>query len=193
MKVGAVILAAGSGTRLNAGQPSEKPKVLHEILGKPMVSYTLDLLNNLNIEEVVMVVGHQAEMVMNTFKDQVKFAFQEERKGTAHAAKIGEEKLPSDVTHLLIIQGDDSAFYKKNTLESFLKEAKEYKVGFTTVRLDDPGQYGRIIRNENEEVERIVEKESLTDDQKNINEVNAATYFVERSWFNDLYPQFFTQ
>ncbi len=187
MKIAAVILAAGSGTRLNSGLPSEKPKILYEVAGRPMVAYTLDLLKSLDIAETVMVIGYQAELVEETFKGQVKFAIQQERLGTAHAAKVGEEQISSDFTHLLIIQGDDSAFYKKETIERFIDQAKDYKIAFTTVKLPDPGAFGRVIRNENNEIIAIVEKESATVEQKNINEVNAATYFVEREWFNEHY------
>lgn len=187
MKVGAVILAAGSGTRINNGQPSEKPKVLYEISERPMVSYTLDLLKSLGIEEVVMVVGYKADLVKDTFGDCVKYATQEERKGTAHAAKIGEEKIAADITHLLIIQGDDSAFYRKQTIASFISQASNFRISFTTVRLSDPGAFGRVIRNNAGDVIAIVEKEAATPDQMKISEVNAATYFVERSWFNEKY------
>lgn len=187
MKVGAIILAAGSGTRLNNGNPSEKPKILYEIAGRPMVSYTLDLLDQLGVTDKVMVVGYKADLVMEKFTDSAKFAVQEERKGTAHAAKTGEAVLPDDITHLLIIQGDDSAFYQKSTLEKFIQAASSYKLSFTTVRLDNPAQYGRIIRNSSGKVEAIVEKEVVTDEQRKINEVNAATYFVDRDWFNNSY------
>jgi len=189
MKIGAIILAAGSGTRLNGGQPSEKPKVLYEIAGKPMVEYSLELLDQIGIDDKVVVVGYQENLVKDDFGDKVLYASQIERKGTAHAAKMGEEKLPSDDTHLLIIQGDDSAFYKPETISQFIKSCENNKIGFTTVKLKEPGQYGRVIRNFQGDVIAIVEKESLTGEQKNISEVNAATYFVERNWFNKVYPQ----
>lgn len=189
MKVSAIILAAGSGTRLNSGQPSEKPKVLYEIVGRPMVAYTIDLLKSLGISEIVMVVGYKADLVTEIFKDQVGFALQEPRLGTAHAAKIGADKISQEATHLLIIQGDDSAFYKKETIAKFINQAKNYKIGFTTVRLPDPGGFGRVVRDNNGQVTAIVEKESTTFEQKKINEVNAATYLVDRIWFNENYPK----
>ena len=187
MKVGAIVLAAGSGTRLNDGQPSANPKVLYEICTRPMVAYTIDLLKELGIEEIMMVVGYKAELVKQVFDDQMKFAIQQERKGTAHAAKVGEEEIALDSTHLLIIQGDDSAFYRKQTIENFIQQASNFKIGFTTVRLPYPGAFGRVIRNENKEVVAIVEKEAATEEQMKIKEVNAATYFVERAWFNENY------
>lgn len=189
MKIGAIILAAGSGTRLNGGKPSEKPKVLYEILGRPMVSFTLDLLQKLRIEDIVMVIGYKAEMVEQLYKGQVKFALQAERLGTAHAAKIGEEKILPEVTHLLIIQGDDSAFYKTETIERFIEQAKDYKIGFTTVKLEEPGAFGRVVRNDTGEVVAVVEKEEVTPQQRLIKEVNAATYLVERNWFNENYEK----
>lgn len=188
-QVAAIILAAGSGTRLNYGQPSEKPKVLYQILGKPMVSYTVDLLRSLGITEIVMVVGYKAELVKELFEGQVKLAVQEPRLGTAHAAKIGEGKIGPEFSHLLIIQGDDSAFYKPETIRSFIAACQGYKIGFTTVSLPDPGAFGRVIRNAQGEVTAIVEKEATTEEQKKINEVNAATYFLERAWFAENYPK----
>lgn len=188
MKVGAIILAAGSGTRLNSGNPSERPKVLYELNNKPMVEYTLDLLDQVKVEDKVMVVGYKEEMVRDYFGGRVKYVSQPERKGTAHAAKLGEDLLGNEITHLLIIQGDDSSFYKAETLDKFIFQCNDSKIGFTTVKLKEPGQYGRIIRNSEGNVIAIVEKESLTEEQKKINEVNAATYFVERAWFNTVYP-----
>lgn len=188
MKVGAIILAAGSGTRLNSGNPSDKPKVLYELNKKPMVEYTLDLLDQLRISEKVMVVGYKEELVREYFGERVKYVSQPERKGTGHAAKLGEEKLDPSATHLMIIQGDDSSFYKAETIQKFIADCADCKMGFTTVKLAEPAQYGRVIRNLEGNVCAIVEKESLTQEQKKINEVNAATYFVERDWFNTVYP-----
>ncbi len=188
MKVGAIILAAGSGTRLNSGNPSDKPKVLYELNKKPMVEYTLDLLDSLNISEQIMVVGYKEEMVREYFGDRVKYASQPERKGTAQAAKLGEEQLDKSITHLMVIQGDDSAFYKTQTIQNFIAICENYKIGFTTVKLSEPAQYGRVIRSSAGNVCAIVEKESLTEEQKNIIEVNAATYFVKRDWFRQVYP-----
>lgn len=187
--IGAVILAAGSGTRLNDGKPSEKPKVLYELAGRPMVEYTLDLLDELQISDVVMVVGYKEALVREYFQNRVKYASQTERNGTAHAAKLGAEQLNQNCDHILIIQGDDSAFYKSETIKEFIEKAKSYKIGFTTVKLDEPSQYGRVIRDNSGNVEAIVEKESLTQEQKLINEVNAATYFVDRKWFDQNYPK----
>lgn len=187
-KVGAIILAAGAGTRLNSGRSSEKPKVLYEIGGKPMIDYTLELLDQLGLSERVMVVGYQEEMVRQHCGTKVKYASQPQRQGTAHAAKVGEEVLSPEITHLLIIQGDDSAFYKAPTIQRFLELGKDYQIAFTTAKVTDPSQYGRVIRNGDGEVEAIVEKESLTGNQKDIDEVNAATYLTQRFWFNQVYP-----
>lgn len=187
MRVGAVVLAAGSGTRLNDGQPSDKPKVLYQLNGKPMVEYTVELLKQIGIEEIVMVVGYKEEMVQDYFGNQVKYASQPERLGTAHAARIGIDRLNSSIAQVLIIQGDDSAFYKPETIRKFIESCGSKKLGFTSVKLADPGQYGRIIRDEKNDVIAIIEKESLNEDQKKINEVNAATYFVDRNWFDQAY------
>lgn len=188
VNIGAVILAAGAGTRLNNGYSSEKPKVLYEIGGKPMIDYTLKLLEQLNIEERIMVVGYQEEKVRQHCGNEVKYVSQHELKGTAYAAKLGEGLLSPKITHILIVQGDDSAFYNFETIQRFLEVGKNYQISFTTAQVADPSQYGRVVRNDKNEVVAIVEKESLANNQKKIFEVNAATYLVLRSWFNQVYP-----
>jgi len=189
MNLGAIILAAGSGTRLNDGQPSEKPKVLYEILGRPMIAYTLDLLKGLKIDDCVMVVGYKANQVKKIFGDQVKMAVQKERMGTAHAASVGEKSLKSQINRLLIIQGDDSAFYHQETIKKFIEESRGFKIAFTTVKLKEPKGFGRVIRNKAGEVVGIVEKEAATAEQMKIKEVNAATYLIDRQWFVNHYPK----
>ena len=183
-----VILAAGQGTRLNC---EEIPKVMLELENKPMVEHTVDTLEQLGFDsnEINLVVGFQKDKVINHFKDRVSFAHQEEQKGTAHAANIGMQNLPDDIEHVLVLGGDDSAFYEPGSLEDFLHEhtKENLDLSLLSTKVDQPDQYGRVVRTDNGEVE-IIEKEYLTEKQKQINEISTGTFCLDRSWFETIFP-----
>lgn len=180
----AIILAAGKGTRLNNGQPSEKPKVMHEICGKPMLEYTLKTLENINITDVVIVVGYKAEMIMEYFGDTYTYATQSEQKGTGHAVMCAESSINKANPYVLVIQGDDSAFYSPSTLIDLIgwHASEKAKVSLLTLTHPHPAELGRIIRNDAGDVIAIKEKEVLTEEEKKINEINTGTYCFESDW-----------
>lgn len=180
----AIILAAGKGTRLNDGQPSEKPKVMHEICGKPMLEYTLKNLENISIGDIVVVVGYKSEVIKDYFGDKYKYAIQTEQKGTGHAVACAKDKVDTGSKYILVIQGDDSAFYQPWTLVDLINAhvEQEAKVSLLTLIHPEPGELGRIIRNQAGEVIAIKEKEVLTDDEKEIQEINAACYCFNSDW-----------
>lgn len=186
--VGAVVLSAGKGTRLKC---TEYPKVMLNIGGKPMVSYTVETLKKLGLtpESICLVVGFQKEKVQDFFGNTVSFAVQEEQKGTAHAAYVGMVSLPSNIHTVMVMGGDDSAFYTKETLERFLKRHKESKAVLTllTAEVEHPVQLGRIVRHPSGEVE-IIEKEYLTEEQKLIKEISTGTFVFDRAWFLSIFP-----
>jgi bifunctional N-acetylglucosamine-1-phosphate-uridyltransferase/glucosamine-1-phosphate-acetyltransferase GlmU-like protein len=105
----AIVLAAGKGTRLAKGKPSPTPKVLYRIAGRPIISYTLELLKKIGLEEVVVVVGHKANDVKEIVGSGYKFVVQDKRLGTGHAARVGLESISPIVKEVVIINGDDSA------------------------------------------------------------------------------------
>lgn len=185
---GAVILAAGKGTRLNC---VDMPKVMLTIGGKPIVEYILDTLTDLGFkkENIYLVVGFKRETVMEYFDGRAMYAVQEELKGTAHAAYTGMIKLPTNVNNVLVLNGDDSAFYTKETLNEFLgeHEKKRAVLSLLSVELEDPTLYGRIVRHSDGRVE-IVEKEYLTDEQKKVCEVSTGTFCFNRKWFEEMFP-----
>ena len=108
--VGAVVLAAGRGTRLNC---VDKPKVMCEIGGQPIASYIVATLKKCGFtpENIYLVVGFHQEKIREYFGDEVSYVTQEELKGTAHAAFTGMKKLPGNADTVLVLNGDDSAFY----------------------------------------------------------------------------------
>lgn len=186
--VGAVVLAAGRGTRLNC---TDIPKVMREIGGRPMVSYTVETLLSLGLpkERIVLVVGYCKEKVIAYFGDSVSYAVQEEQKGTAHAANVGIGVLPKEVQQTLVLGGDDSAFYRPQTLRAFMNAHKENNatLSLLTAEIANPGGLGRIVRHENGGVE-VIEKEYLTDEQKQIREISTGTFCLDRAWFEAMYP-----
>jgi bifunctional UDP-N-acetylglucosamine pyrophosphorylase/glucosamine-1-phosphate N-acetyltransferase len=170
-----VILAAGKGTRMKS---KDSNKVTVMLAGKPMVLYALDHLKNLNVDPIVIVVGFAKDSVKNLVKENVIFAEQEKRLGTAHAVKVAIKQIPSGIENVIVIQGDDSAFYKKELFELLTKThlTNHNALTFLTVEMDNPTGLGRVIRNKDGLVERIVEEKNATHEEKNINEINPACY-----------------
>lgn len=186
--VAAVVLAAGKGTRLKC---VDIPKVMREIGGRPMVSYTVDTLRDLGLsnDRIVLVVGFCREKVTDYFGDSVSYAVQEEQLGTAHAAYTGMQVLHPDVKHVLVMGGDDSAFYRAETLTAFLEEHKRHAavLSLLSAKIENPAGLGRIVRH-NGTIE-IIEKEYLTEEQKAINEISTGTFCFDRHWFEDIFPR----
>lgn len=185
---GVVVLAAGKGTRLNC---VDIPKVMLQIGGKPIVSYTVETLHKVGFkkEQICLVVGFCKEKIMDYFGDKVSYAVQAEQKGTAHAAFTGMQTLPKNITHVIVLGGDDSAFYKPETLRNFIDRHEQVsaKLSLLTAVINDPSGLGRIVRQDNGEVE-IIEKEYLTEEQKQIKEISTGTFIFYRKWFEEMYP-----
>lgn len=185
----AVVLGAGKGTRLAEGQPSPMPKVLYKIAGRPMISYTIGLLKKLGLDEIVIVVGHKAEDVKREVGTGFKFAIQEKRLGTGHAAKTGLALVSAGKNEILVINGDDSAFYKLETLRKVLNKhiGKGNTITFVSLELEDPTGLGRVIRRDGEVVD-VIEEKDATSEQKKIKEVNDGVYAFNRFWLEKNLP-----
>jgi bifunctional N-acetylglucosamine-1-phosphate-uridyltransferase/glucosamine-1-phosphate-acetyltransferase GlmU-like protein len=189
-KLGAIILAAGRGKRMNT---RNKNKVTLTLAHKPLVKHSVDLLETLQFHTVVVVVGYAKESVKEVLKNDthVIFAEQEEQLGTAHAVSVGFEKIPNDVTDILVIQGDDSAFYTKEIIEELAAKHIESNaaVSFLTVELENPYSLGRVVRDTTGNVIAIVEEKDATDKQRGIKEINAACYFFSTKFLNKYLKQ----
>ena len=187
-KIAVVILAAGKGTRLGC---VDKPKVMLEIGGKPIVSYVVEELESLGLSsaQICLVVGFCKEKVMEYFGKRVSFSHQIELKGTAHAAYTGITTLPKEIEHVLVMGGDDSAFYTKEVLENILQKHLEgdYVLSLVTAELEDPASMGRVVRHPDGQVE-IIEKEYTTEEQKKIKEISTGTFVFNRAWFENMFP-----
>ena len=172
MSVSVIVLAAGKGTRMN----SELPKVLHKVLGKSLLSHALDTLSF--SDNTLVVVGHEADLVIDSLPPLIKNILQKDQLGTGHAVStvINSEvfkKSKSDFT--LVVPGDVPGI-NDGDIELLINKVKTTSspVGFLTALVEDPFGYGRIVKN-NEEI-KIVEEKDCNEDEKAINEINSGIY-----------------
>ena len=172
-----IILAAGLGTRMK----SATIKILHRAAGRPIVDYVLDLAADLSPKPPVMVIGYQRDAVQKAVGPRARFAVQDQQLGTGHAvlqaAGILEEEGPVRGRRFLILSGD-VPLTRPETLRRLLDEHERDGNALTllTMKPADPAMYGRIVRDENDAVLRIVEAKDASDEEKRIGEVNAGIY-----------------
>jgi bifunctional UDP-N-acetylglucosamine pyrophosphorylase/glucosamine-1-phosphate N-acetyltransferase len=173
----AVVLAAGKGTRMK----SEKAKVLHEVFYAPMVTHVLDALVPMDIEEIVVVAGHQHEEVEQSLKQYpVTFAYQKEQLGTGHAVLSAEDAFVNKMGVVMVLCGD-TPLIRTATLNEMLDShfSRSSKLTVMTTLLDEPTNYGRIIAGPDGSVQRIVEEKDASLEEKSIKEINAGIYCVD--------------
>jgi len=179
--IATIILAAGKGTRMK----SDLVKVLHPLLGIPMLSYTIDLsLNKIKAEKTVVVVGHQADRIKERFKDpQIQFVLQEEQLGTGHAVLQTAPLLQKFKGTILILCGD-VPLVKRETLRSFISHflKNESVLSVLTTVPEDPFGYGRIIRNPEGWLERIVEEKDAKEEERKCREINTGIFCIKASF-----------
>lgn len=167
----AVILAAGKGTRFK----SDRPKVLHRLCGRPMISYLLDRLNDFGIERPIVVVGEDDEEVQSDLRGyDLEFVRQPERLGTGHAVMSARSVLEGRSGTVIVLYGD-TPFVTRQTMERLFStlESTGADECLLTVELEDPTGYGRIVRDETGEICDIVEEKDATEEQSRIREINA--------------------
>ncbi|MEI4832511.1 bifunctional UDP-N-acetylglucosamine diphosphorylase/glucosamine-1-phosphate N-acetyltransferase GlmU [Bacillus sp. FJAT-53711] len=180
----AVILAAGKGTRMK----SSLYKVLHPVCGKPMVQHVVDQVSQLEVQKLVTVVGHGAEKVQDQLGSASEFALQTEQLGTAHAVMQAADALGNEEGTTLVICGD-TPLITAETMEALLKQHEEAgaKATVLTACIEEPTGYGRIVRNENGHVEKIVEHKDANEVERAIKEINTGTYcFDNKALFSSL-------
>ncbi|WP_411954412.1 bifunctional UDP-N-acetylglucosamine diphosphorylase/glucosamine-1-phosphate N-acetyltransferase GlmU [Alkalibacillus sp. S2W] len=169
----AVVLAAGKGSRMK----SELYKVLHPVCGKPMVQHVVDQLNHLGLNQIVTIVGHGAESVQEQLGDQTQYAVQEEQLGTGHAVQMASSVLEGQKGTTVVVCGD-TPLLTADTMRELMDqhEQQQAKVTVLTTDVDDATGYGRIIRQVNGQVEKIVEEKDASDEEKAVTEINTGTY-----------------
>jgi len=171
--VRAIVLAAGRGVRMK----SEKAKVLHALLGRPLIHHVLRSLRSAGVKDIVVVVGHQEDAVKKAAGAGVTFARQREQKGTGHAVLSAEKALKGHDGLVFVVAGD-APLITPETLKAMVAAHRDAGAASTvlTCCIDDPSGYGRITRDESGTFTGIVEHNDATDKQKEISEVNSGAY-----------------
>ncbi|HMK37087.1 MAG TPA: bifunctional UDP-N-acetylglucosamine diphosphorylase/glucosamine-1-phosphate N-acetyltransferase GlmU [Desulfomonilaceae bacterium] len=183
----AIILAAGKGTRMK----SCLCKVLHPVAGRPMLSYVIDTVRACDLEKIVLVVGHQAQDVMNHYTGSgVEFAVQEPQLGTGHAVAAAREQLRSSSGDILILCGD-IPLIRPETLRDFMGFHRHNESALTvmTTNVENPCGYGRILRNEHGHIVGIAEEKDATQTQREVHEINTGIYIAKSDLLFSLLSQ----
>ncbi|PID28424.1 MAG: UDP-N-acetylglucosamine pyrophosphorylase [Candidatus Cloacimonadota bacterium] len=173
-----IILAAGKGTRMK----SDLPKVLHEIDGKQLVKYVIDQANDSGSVKNILVVGYKGDMVIESTKNlNVEYVWQHEQLGTGHAVMMADKSLLGFDGDVLILCGDVPAL-KPETIKELHKNHIENSLSISvlTTKMEDTFGYGRIIKDENGLVLKIVEEKDANSEEKLVNEINSGVYLVDR-------------
>ena len=180
-----VILAAGKGTRMYSAQP----KVLHEIGGQPLLSHVIHVAHEMEADAIHVVYGHGGDAVRKRFPDsQINWVLQEPQLGTGHAVAQAMPSIDDDAI-VLVIYGD-VPLIKAETLRGLVNRAKRDSLALLTAYVDEPGSYGRIVRNQQEQITAIVERRDASTEQLSINEINTGFLAVParhlRGWVESL-------
>ena len=185
MKITTVILAAGKGTRMR----SELPKVLHKIANKPLLKHVYDLSSQLANNSIKIVYGHGGVLVKESLSElNANWVEQKQQLGTGHAVQQVADQI-GDEDIVLILYGD-VPLLKLNTIEQLIPLVKDKSIAFLTVNLDNPTGYGRIVRDNDGKVLRIVEEKDATKDEKLITEGNTGILALQgkelKNWLSQL-------
>ncbi|MDQ6801925.1 MAG: bifunctional UDP-N-acetylglucosamine diphosphorylase/glucosamine-1-phosphate N-acetyltransferase GlmU [Acidobacteriota bacterium] len=174
--VDVIIMAAGLGTRMK----SRMAKVLHPAAGRPLIDYVVDLAQQISGRPPIVVVGHQHEEVEQHVGDRARYALQEKQLGTGHAVQQALQNIDANGKSILVLSGD-VPLTRLETLHRLLDEHQRSGNALTlvTMELDQPALYGRIVRDANGGVMRIVEARDADEKQRQIREVNAGIYLFD--------------
>ncbi len=181
-----VILAAGKGKRMM----SAMPKVLHPVAGKPMLGHVIDSARQLQLGQgqIVVVIGHGAEQVeQQCHASDIQFVMQAEQLGTGHAVMQAIPYL-NDAVPTLVLYGD-VPLTRVATLQALIAAAGADALAILTVVMDDPTGYGRIVRDTNQQIVRIVEQKDASADEQAITEVNTGIMVMPTPFLKDCLPQ----
>ncbi len=172
-KITGVILAAGKGVRMR----SRLAKVLHPVAGVPMISHVVNAARASGIERLVVVVGHGREQVVKAVADDtIQFVVQEEQLGTGHALLQAEAAAAG--SELILVLCGDTPLLRARTLEKFIDFHRDSRAAATvlTAKMENPQGYGRIIRDDQGDIVRIVEEKDATPEEREIREINSGIY-----------------
>lgn len=186
MNTHALILAAGKGTRMK----SDLPKALHTVGGLPMVNHMLKNLSNV-CERPTLVVGYGADLVKDHVGDVCDYVHQEEQNGTGHAVMVARDALYESDADTVTVLYVDQPLISEQTLRALHQEQQAHNAAMSIATVAVPhfdGEfeafeaYGRMVRNEEGNVVRIVEKKDTTPEEYEIKELNTGIYCFDREW-----------
>jgi bifunctional UDP-N-acetylglucosamine pyrophosphorylase / glucosamine-1-phosphate N-acetyltransferase len=175
-----VVLAAGQGTRMR----SRRPKVLHELAGKPLIHRVLELLHNAGAQRTIVVLGHEAEAVRNALPESVDTVVQEPQLGTGHAVQVAVPQLQELGAERVLVHLGDSALIRPESLRRLLAcgVSPTAPVALLTARVQEPTGYGRVIRLEDGRVDRTVEELDASPDERAVDEIWSGTMLLFGAW-----------
>ncbi len=186
--IAVIILAAGMGTRMK----SDKAKVLHEIAGQPMIIYVVAAARKLAGDDIIVVIGNQAQTVRNTLSGfgNLIFAYQDKQLGTAHAVFCALPNIPEHCEEVVVLCGD-VPLIQPDTIAGLVEDhlADERDISLLAVELDNPTGYGRVLLDENQQVTRIIEEADATAQQKEIKLINAGIYCINKRFLREALPK----
>jgi len=182
MKTTAIILAAGEGTRMN----SVLPKVLHPLLGRPMVSYAVAVAQAASDDPPVLIVGHGSQAVRETVGEAARFVEQAEQRGTGHAVLQAREMLRGQ-SDLILVTYADMPLLTEETLSQLraCQAENDGPIAMLTLMAEDARGFGRIVRDDDNTVQKIVEETIATPEELAIGELNAGVYCFDADWLWD--------
>ncbi|MFH0725616.1 MAG: NTP transferase domain-containing protein [Pseudomonadota bacterium] len=183
-KCAVIILAAGLGTRMK----SDKAKVLHELMGRPMVLYVVETAKKAVGDNVILVVGHQAQKVKEIVsqKENVSYALQEAQLGTGHAALVALPFLPEETQEVIILCGDVPLLRPETVCRLLSDHSRSCRdLTLLAVEVENPTGYGRILFDNNRNLLKIVEEADATAEQKKIKTINSGIYCVKKLFLCD--------
>lgn len=169
----AIVMAAGKGTRM----VSNKTKTMHQILDKPMIGHVYDHLKQAGVDRIVVVVGHGAQQIQDYLQDRVEYAMQMPQLGTGHAV-MQAQMLKQETGHTLIFNGD-CPLVSPQTIQALFEAAEHADFTVLTTVMKDAARYGRIVRDADGQMEKIVEYKDCTEEQRKIHEINVGIYCVD--------------
>ena len=186
MTTGSIILAAGKSTRMK----SALPKVLHDLGGKKMVEYPLDILTSLSDVKPVVVVGYEAETVQKVIGDRAQYALQEPQLGTAHAVLQAKPLLDGKVDTILVTYAD-MPLISQFTYQQILETHQTHQAVMTllTLHSETARGFGRLVRDENGNPQAIIEEAVATPHQLAIQELNVGVYCFSAEWLWEALPR----
>lgn len=175
MNLTVLILAAGEGKRMK----SSLPKVLHKLCGKPLISYVIERAKSLNPNEIYTILGYRKEKILEILPEDVKIIDQKEPLGTGHALLIASKTLKKLKGDVLILSGDVPLIEKKTILDFYNLFKKNCSdLSFISIKLKDPQNYGRVLRDKKGKVLMIKEAKDCNLNELKINEINSGIYLM---------------